>query len=195
MKNHSEENLIQDSRNPTENNKNSEFEVPLAGGQSVSEGLSSLGGLIDGNNPVSIEHLDKIGKSIDASIDSDKNLKILLEIEKGNLDNVSKLTFITDKAAENILKHARTVLSLEGLTSIPDSVLDILSAFKGNLELDGLVEISDQTAEKILKLGAFTVSLAGLKSVPKPIVIHILSGNKWPLIYVYKEIIELVSQK
>ena len=66
------------------------------------------------------------------------------------------LTSMSDKAAEALANHGGVYLSLNGLTSLSDSLGHIaltekLANYEGNLYLDGLASLSDNAAETLAK--------------------------------------------
>ncbi len=90
-----------------------------------------------GDQEVDLEHAQNI-----------ENLKIFKEIKEGNFDNVGKLTFLTNEAAESLSQH-QGVLHLDGLSSLSDVQAESLSQHQGALSLSGLSSLSDAQAESL----------------------------------------------
>jgi len=96
-----------------------------------------------GGTPMSIAEAEKIP-------DLKRNMEIFKEIQDGNFDNHSQLTFITHLIAEYLSKHEGW-LDLSGLTTLSDTAAEHLSKHKGTLGLDGLTTLSDIAAEHLSK--------------------------------------------
>ncbi len=75
-----------------------------------------------------------------------ENKKIWDEINEGNYENIYKLTFLFDNAAEHLSVHKYS-LYLDGLTSLSDKAAEHLSRHQDSLFFDNLVSLSDTACQ------------------------------------------------
>ncbi len=78
---------------------------------------------------------------------------------------LSKFSSLDDDAAEVLSKYGGDELGLEGLVSITEAAIDLLSKYEGVLNLEGLASLSDSQAESLAKCKGRGVRLNGLTAI------------------------------
>ncbi len=176
------ENLIEDTKDPFEKKRRSGFEMPQSPSEGIAQGLTSLNNLINHDEPITQNSLEKISESLDNLVrDSglEENMSIWNEIIKGNFDEekIKKLTILTEEVAELIMKN-NFGWCLVGVTSISEGVAKVLSQHSETLNLDGLTSISDPVAFYLTQHKG-SLSLKGLQSLSDNAAKYFFDNSKY----------------
>jgi len=141
--------------------------------ESTLSGLTTAIGTLSidvGGTLMSVAEVEKIP-------DLKRNMEIFKEIQDGNFDNHSQLTFITPLIAEFLSKHKGT-LGLDGLTTLSDTAAEHLSKHKGWLWLQGLTTLTDTAAEHLSKYKG-NLFLRGLTTLSNIAAEHLSKHEGW----------------
>ncbi len=122
----------------------------------------------------------------DADLASKKENKIIFDqIRQGDFTNTGRLTNITDEIATLLLKKFKksgdldsNALNLDGLSTVPDSVLKILSSYKGFISLNRIRSLSPTAAEHLSQNKA-GLSLYELIEIPEEIAKILAKSKHW----------------
>jgi hypothetical protein len=106
---------------------------------------------------------------LEPSHDADQ-IKILLEIERGEFRRYTQVEFLTDGAAKKLAEWTGTQnLLLDQLKELTDEQAELLAAFKGNsLSLGGLTTITQSQAISLATFQGRYLRLNGLETIRDP---------------------------
>jgi hypothetical protein len=94
------------------------------------------------------------------------NMKILEEIQSGNLSRKQELTWLSPEGASVLSEWSGKVLYLNGLSALNSSTAKILARWEGDwLCLNGIKKISPDTAKSLSQWSGERLSLNGLNSI------------------------------
>ena len=165
------ENLIEETKGITGRSKSGSVEVAVSQElEKVKDNLAIVKNIISHDLPLSLTELDVLEESLrgmkivvdgkemtveELEKDSEliANMKIWKEVKNGNFDHINEMTKIPDEIAQILAKKNNGVLSLslDKLTSLPDTVAKYLAEYKGDLYFRGLSFLSDAAAEQLAR--------------------------------------------